>query len=453
METNTNEQQLISIITKLVNEPSHIALNDAKLFNNLSRDYPELSQLLSRIGTMSDLKKNKDNLNTYLLFLKEQEGQKKMGEIEELEEEESEEGEGKDGTTTKVALYIYCHGQCILSSDNTFETFESPINVTKFTASGLCDTLISTRGQDHFIPLFINDIDRYYQAKTGKSIFESNIIIEVIQYIICKIFLELDCKLNKKIQHQYNKILSRNKYNYPNIDGSLAELSYKQLIDILKLHSTHEQPLVHTSRHNTSRTQRNKIFAVEPNQPFDIEFLTKCTLRIFGREIQIEPRQSLLNFIYILNKSNKEGMNEIIKEYRQEFGLSKNIKEYNFKKTQRSVSDYTSITDLTQITSISYKFLLFFLKKLGITDVIIADFSCGSLEYTSEGREQPQELVNLNKKLEWTQEPEYHTMSLFDDEDDSSAKGKRIKRTKSKRKKSKRTNSKRRKSKRKNPKK
>ena len=330
METNTNEQQLISIITKLVNEPSHIALNDAKLFNNLSRDYPELSQLLSRIGTMSDLKKNKDNLNTYLLFLKEQEGQKKMGEIEELEEEESEEGEGKDGTTTKVALYIYCHGQCILSSDNTFETFESPINVTKFTASGLCDTLISTRGQDHFIPLFINDIDRYYQAKTGKSIFESNIIIEVIQYIICKIFLELDCKLNKKIQHQYNKILSRNKYNYPNIDGSLAELSYKQLIDILKLHSTHEQPLVHTSRHNTSRTQRNKIFAVEPNQPFDIEFLTKCTLRIFGREIQIEPRQSLLNFIYILNKSNKEGMNEIIKEYRQEFGLSKNIKEYCF---------------------------------------------------------------------------------------------------------------------------
>jgi len=172
-----------------------------------------------------------------------QEGEDQEEEDQDQEEEEEEEEEEEDQEelqasslseeaesdvddedrvpkiyTDKFAIFVHSHGKNVLNKDTRlFETFESPINITKITACGLCDSLMSANVYDYFIPIFINEIDKdYTREHPNDTIFNHpRLITEVTRYIICKIHPELKCRLSHSTIQQYDSILSRNPYSYP----------------------------------------------------------------------------------------------------------------------------------------------------------------------------------------------------------------------------------------------
>ena len=297
--------------------------------------------------------------------------------------------------TEKFAIYVHSHGKNVLNKDTrVFETFESPINVTKITACGLCDILVSANVYDYFIPVFINEIDKdYTQEHPNDTIFNHpRLITEVTRYIICKIHPEMTCRLSHSTIQRYDSILSKKPYSYPAfIKGIMHfrhDVPYYKIIDILlKINRSCPTNISkHTTRHNISKRQRNKIYTAEKGEnTLDIIGLMPYYNQAYG--IKIKRGDSLLQFFYKYRKRNKGLVDRIIRQFDPEGIMPE---EHNF--TPLLMSSAFKKFPNKNITSISLKFLLFFFEKIGIRNITVIDFSCGVV---SMNRDE-------NQKQGWT---------------------------------------------------
>ena len=282
--------------------------------------------------------------------------------------------------TEKFAIYVHSHGKNVLNKDTRlFETFESPINVTKITACGLCDILVSANVYDYFIPVFINEIDKdYAREHPNDTIFNHpRLITEVTRYIICKIHPEMTCRLSHSAIQRYDSILSKKPYSYPAfIKGIMRvrhDVPYNEIIDILlKINRSCPTNIYkHTTRHNISKRQRNKIYTAEKGEnTLDIIGLMPYYNQAYG--IKIKRGDSLLQFFYKYRKRNKGLVDRIIRQFDPEGIMPE---EHNF--TPVLMSSAFKKFPNKNITSISLKFLLFFFEKIGIRNITVVDFSCG----------------------------------------------------------------------------
>jgi len=199
--------------------------------------------------------------------------------------------------TEKFAIYVHSHGKNVLNKDTRlFETFNSPLDVTKITACGLCDIVMSHIEYDHFIPIFINEIDKNYtQEHPTDTIFNHpRLITQVVRYIICKIHPEMTCRLSHSIIQLYDSILSKKTYSYPEvIKGRMRfryNVPYNEIIDsLLEIEGSCPTNMYkHTTRHNISRRQRNKIYASEQthSSSLDIKSLMPYYNQAYGIKLK-----------------------------------------------------------------------------------------------------------------------------------------------------------------------
>ena len=314
-----------------------------------------------------------------------------------MDEEEKEDRVPKI-YTDKLSIYVRSHGENKLDKDtHLFETFTSPIDVSKFTACGLCDFLVSSHKFDYFIPIFINEIERDYKRKhPSDSIFnDPKVVIEVMRYIICKLHPELTCRMGSRTIEYYDDILSNTKYIYPLMyagpqpnkhyikyePGISYNVVIKKITEGARLCATNMYK--HTARHNLSRKQRNKLYTSEKGQQtLDITCLTPYYNQPYG--IKLKRGDSLLQFFYKYKKRNKRLIEQMIAEFDPE---GKMTEEYDFKPVLMS-SVYKQYPQ-KNISSISLKFLLFFFEKIGIRNLNIVDFSCGGVDENKiENRKQ-----------------------------------------------------------------
>ena len=128
----------------------------------------------------------------------------------------------------------------------------------------------------------------------------------------------------------------------------------------------------HTTRHNISRRQRNKIYASEQthSSSLDIKSLMPYYNQAYG--IKLKRGDSLFKFFYKYKKRNKGLVDRIIRQFDPEGIMPE---EYNF--TPVIISNVYNKFPNKNITSISLKFLLFFFEKIGIRNITVIDFSCG----------------------------------------------------------------------------
>ena len=317
------------------------------------------------------------------------------GDESEEEEEEVDEDAVPEVYTDNFAIYIPAHGTNVLNECNIFKKFTSPINITKITAVGLCDSMHSYIEYDYFIPIFINDINKYYKKEYQQDIFnDPKIINEVVRYIICKIHPELKCRLvPERIQHYHNILLEKT-YTYPEvIYGKVTtreNVPYEDIIDSL-LQIVRSRPeknkYKHTSRYNTSREQRNKIFSCE-KEDFSLETDIICLMPYYNQQfgITLKRGDSLFQFFYNYNKTYKGVLKSIILAFQRKHPDAMD-NEHDFNEV--IMKDIYINKDTKNITSVSLKFLLFFFEYIGIRNITVVDFSCGGVDCNiDENREQ-----------------------------------------------------------------
>jgi hypothetical protein len=285
--------------------------------------------------------------------------------------------------TENFAIYVRSHGKNTLNENRLFEEFISPIDVTKITACGLCDIVMSYDEYDYFIPLFMNELDKdYKQQHSGDTIFNHpRLVIEVTRYLICKIHPELACRLGARTIDKYDDILRRKTYLYPElISGNVKFRKNVPFDTIIKSLTQIEgtcptNMYKHTARHNVGRKQRNKIYEIDKGETsLDIICLTPYYNQPFN--IKLKRGDSLLQFFYKFRKRYKALVDRMIREFDGQ-GPAK-LDEHNFKPTMMW-SKYKKYPN-KNISSISLKFILFFFQKLGIRNMTVVDFSCGVVE-------------------------------------------------------------------------
>jgi len=154
------------------------------------------------------------------------------------------------------------------------------------------------------------------------------------------------------------------------------DVPYYEIIDILldiknRICATNISK--HTTRHNISKRQRNKIYTAEEGEnSIDIIGLMPYYNQAYG--IKIKRGDSLLQFFYKYRKRNKGLVDRIIRQFDPQGIMPE---EHNF--TPLLMSSTFKKFPNKNITSISLKFLLFFFEKIGIRNITVIDFSCGAV--------------------------------------------------------------------------
>ena len=202
----------------------------------------------------------------------------------------------------------------------------------------------------------------------------------------------MTCRLSHSTIQRYDSILSKKPYSYPAfIKGIMHfrhDVPYYKIIDILlKINRSCPTNISkHTTRHNISKRQRNKIYTAEKGEnTLDIIGLMPYYNQAYG--IKIKRGDSLLQFFYKYRKRNKGLVDRIIRQFDPEGIMPE---EHNF--TPLLMSSAFKKFPNKNITSISLKFLLFFFEKIGIRNITVIDFSCGVV---SMNRDE-------NQKQGWT---------------------------------------------------
>jgi hypothetical protein len=328
-----------------------------------------------------------------------------------------------------------------------FETFEPLLSCFKFTSSPLCMTENSSSAQDKYIAEFFLILDEYYKSITlsdknpdGESIFTNNInSIIVANYFICKFYKGYTCNMYKHVPlncqtdtddgnpiiQEYDDAIcnASNRgflYTYPISNAASYEYlpytneSGQSLCTLLPTHDEDRSSAPHPSRvtiSNPLRTdkkiQRNKVYSVENtlgSASLDIIILTSFKFNFDGHIIEVAAGESLLALLLTLNTNYPDEMTEIIDLYQMTYGTTspEGTRAYNF--NQSKFFSNISKGSKETITSTSLRFLLFFFKQIGAKKATIFDFSCGVLDFTPEGEDQPIEVVSELQKFP-TQEP------------------------------------------------
>ena len=359
----------------------------------------------------------------------EEEEEEDAEEEEEADEEDEEEyDEEKDKDADKLL-------------EQGFEPFEPGIRCFKFTSAPLCMTENSSSAQDKYIAEFFLILDEYYKSITlsdknpdGESIFTNNInSIIVANYFICKFYKGYTCNMYKHVALKFqtdtengvpiieeydNAICNASNrgflYTYP--IGNAASYVYlpyinesgQSLCTLLPTHDEDRSSAPHPSRvtvskpgHIDKKIQRNKIYSVEDTPgpaSLDIIILTSFKFNFAGDEISVAAGESLLALLLTLNTKYTAEMRKMIGLYQGRYGTrsTEGTHAYNFNES-KSFSNISK-GPKTTITSTSLRFLLFFFEKIGAKKATIFDFSCGVLDFTPEGEEQPIEVVDQLQK-------------------------------------------------------
>ena len=357
-----------------------------------------------------------------------------------------------------------------------FEPVNSGIPCFKFTSAPLCMVENSSSAQDKYIADFFLILDEHYKTLTrsetnpaGESIFTNNInSIIVANYFICKFYKDYTCNMYKhvpehcktdaeygmQIIQEYDHAIQSAfndgfLFTYPiSNPASYEKLPYidesglgrPSLSTLLQSRtgdrSTDPYPsrVTITSPDVEPNIQRNKVYTVEDtpgSASLDIIILTSFKFNFLDSpEILVAAGDSLLTLLLKLNTDYPEQMSKMIGLYRNKYpppddilteGESEGLRAYNF--TEAEFFNNMTKGSKKTITSTSLRFILFFFEQIGANKATIFDFSCGVLDFTPEGEDQPDDTVCDFQKLGPTQPSQSQQLTEEEEEEEEEEEG------------------------------